>query len=224
MGRSYYHGENVGKFRAVGINAILLVIPVVFSFTWSSRAISEEPLSGTNDNAAQSASDLDEARYEVHSEMGIEIGALIILGADFRVSYRRFDSPWLFGLRYLDTEDDFVNEGAVGLPNDESDRELSNTAGFFLNYLFDPVDDDSFYVSAALYKTELELQCGGESARDSGSGVYFGGGYRKFWSGHFGFKLGVLVSPFVDLEAATPFCSSTSNSNIDLDVSLVFRF
>ena len=208
----------------VVMKVVIYLVLIVLPFVWPSWALAEDVLAETDGDVAEPVSDLDEKQYEARSEIGIEVGALIIIGADFRISYRRLDSPWQFGLRYLDTEDDFVNEGAVGLPNDESDRELRNTAGVFMNYLFDPSDKGSFYVSAALYKTELELQCGGESASDSGSGVYFGGGYRRFWSDHFGFKLGLLVSPFVDLDATTPFCSSTSNSDIDPDVSLVFRF
>ena len=203
---------------------IVNVILVVLAFTWVSCAIAEEPLSETTDNVTQSVSNLHEEQYEVNSEKGIEVGALIVIGADFRIFYRELDSPWLFGFRYLNTEDDFVNEGAVGLPNEESDRELRNTSGVFLNYLFDHLDDNSFYLSGALYNTTVELQCWGESASDSATSIYFGGGYRRFWGDHFGFKLGLLVSPFVDLEPTTSTCSSTSNSDIDLDVSLVIKF
>jgi len=189
-----------------------------------SCAIAEEPLSETTDDVTQSVSNLHEEQYEVNSEKGIEVGALIVIGADFRIFYRKLDSPWLFGFRYLNTEDDFVNEGAAGLPNEESDRELRNTSGVFLNYLFDHLDDNSFYLSGALYDTTVELQCWGESASDSATSIYFGGGYRGFWGDHFGFKLGMIVSPFVDLEPTTSTCNTTSNSDIDLDVSLVIKF
>lgn len=206
------------------MKVIINVILVVLTFTWVSCAIAEESLSGTTDDVTQSVSNLHEEQYEVNSEKGIEVGALIVIGADFRIFYRELDSPWLFGFRYLNTEDDFVNEGAVGLPNEESDRELRNTSGVFLNYLFDHLDDNSFYLSGALYDTTVEIQCWGESASDSATSIYFGGGYRGFWGDHFGFKLGLLVSPFVDLEQATSTCSSTSNSDIDLDLSLVIKF
>ena len=173
----------------------------------------------------QSESDANETQYKVDAEVSIDIGALVIIGADFRIFYRKLDSPWLFGVRYLDTDDDFVNEGAVGLPDDESDRELTTTTGIYVNYLFNHLEDNSFYLSGALNATKSEIQCFDEAASDSATSLYFGGGYRNFWNKNFGFKLGVLISPFVNFELETPTgCRSESNNDIDLDVSLVFRF
>lgn len=192
--------------------------------TYFSCSIAEGQLSVTIDDAILSESNHHEEQYGFDSETGIEIGALIIIGADFRVFYRKLDSPWLFGFRYLDTEDDFVNEAAVGFPNDESDRQLTTTSGIYLNYLFDHLEDNSFYLSGALNKTTVELRCGSDTDSDSATGLYFGGGYRRFWGDHFGFKIGLLVSPFADLELNTSTCSSTSNSDIDLDTSLVIKF
>jgi hypothetical protein len=197
--------------------AILLTV-------YFSCAIAVDTLSDTIEDDSLLESNNHEEQYEINSESGIEIGALIVIGADFRVFYRKLDSPWLFGFRYLNTEDDFVNEEYAGFPGDESDRELRTTTGIFLNYLFDHLDDNSFYLSGALYDTTEEIRCNGESASDSATSVYFGGGYRRFWGEHFGFKLGMLVSPFVNLETTTPTCSSKSHNDIDLDVSLVIKF
>ena len=144
-------------------------------------AIAEEQLTVNADDYFLSEANLQEGQYKIDSEMGVDIGALTVIGADFRIFYRKLDSPWLFGFRYLDTEDDFVNEGYAGLPDDESDRELITTAGVYVNYLFDHLDDYSFYVSGAFYDTTQEIRCWGESASDSATSLYFGGGYRGFW-------------------------------------------
>lgn len=209
------------KISSLDVTRLLAAILLSVYFL---SAIAAAPLSATNDDDSLLDSNLDDEEYKLDSELGIELGALIIIGADFRVFYRGLNSPWLFGLRYLDTEDDFVNEGYAGLPNDESDKELKTTTGVFVNYLFDHLEDNSFYLSGALYETTEEIQCWGESASDSATSLYFGGGYRGFWGEHLGFKLGLLVSPFVDLEPMTSTCSSSSNNDIDLDVSLVFKF
>ena len=214
---------NPHVIKKASCHCLRLLTAIVLGACYS-NAIAKDPLSEQTGEDAVSDSISQKEQYKATSEKGIEIGALIVIGVDFRVFYRKLDSPWLFGFRYLDTEDDFVNESVVGLPGDESDRELKTTSGLFINYLFNHQEDRSFYVSGALYNTTNEIQCGSESASDSATSLYFGGGYRKFMGEHLGFKIGLLMSPFVDFEQTTSTCSSESNGDIDLDLSLVIRF
>jgi len=169
-----------------------------------SHAIANDSLSEPMDQDKQHADT---------SEIGIGIGVLIFLGPDFRIFYRQTDSPWVFGIRYLDIEDDFVNESAVGLPGDESDREYTKRAGIYFDYLFTTqADAGSLYLTGALYKTTKTLECLSESDSDSATGPYFGGGYRGSFGEHFGYNIGLLFSPFAKLEATTTDCSSESIS------------
>jgi len=159
------------------------------------------------------------------AEMGIEIGALIFLGPDFRIYYHQSDSPWVFGIRYLDIEDDFVNESAVGLPGDESDREYTKRSGVYVDYLFsDQPDTGSFYATGALYKTTITIECNSVSDSDSATSLYIGGGYRGSFGKNFGYNLGLQFSPFVSMEQTTPYCSQTSDGDIDLNVDLIIKF
>jgi len=91
-----------------------------------SHAIANDSLSGPTGQDKQ---------HEDTSEIGIGVGILIFLGPDFRIFYRQSDSPWVFGLRYLDINDDFMNESAVGLPADESDKEYTKRFGIYFDYL-----------------------------------------------------------------------------------------
>jgi hypothetical protein len=159
------------------------------------------------------------------SEIGIELGALIFLGPDLRLFYRKAESPWLYGIRYLNIKDDFVNESAVGLPGDESDQEYTTRVGVYVDYLFsDQPDTGSFYASGALYKTTIKIECYSVSDSDSATGLYIGGGYRGSFGDNFGYNIGLLLSPFVNLEQTTPYCSQTSSGDFDLNLSLSIKF
>jgi hypothetical protein len=159
-----------------------------------------------------------------NSETGIEIGAFLILGSDFRIFHRKAESPWLFGFRYLDIKDDFINESAAGFPNDGSDKEYTKKTGLYFNYLFNHLDDGSFYLSGALYNSVLKIECEPESDSESSTSIYFGGGYQGRWRNGFGYKIGMLMSPFVNFKLDTSTCSIESNGDFDLNASLTFVF
>lgn len=159
------------------------------------------------------------------SEISIEVGALIFIGLDFRVFYRQIDSPWVFGLRYLDIEDDFVNESVVGAPEDSSDKLHTQTYGIYFDYLFNTqANTGSFYLTGALFKTTQTLKCYSESDSDSAFAPYFGGGWRGSLGDHFGYDIGLLLSPFVKLETATSTCSNESSGAFDIDLGLIIKF
>lgn len=179
----------------------------------SARA--EEPVSDENN---PEGADVDD------TEVGLELGALIILGADFRVYYRKLDSPWLYGVRFLNIEDDFINESAAGLPGSDSDREYTRRTGFYASYLLDHNSDESFYFSGALYNTKLKIKCGGESNSDSTTTPYFGGGFQGRWENNIRYNIGLLLAPFANLETSTTLCSSESSGDLDLDASLILEF
>jgi hypothetical protein len=157
-------------------------------------------------------------------EFGIEIGALTLLGTDLRFFFRQPDSPWIVGFRFLDIEDDFMNEWAVGVPGDDSDREFTKRSGLYLDYLFDETGNESFYVSGAIYRTETTVVCSLGEGSDAASSLYFGGGFRKKWNAHIGYNIGLLLSPFVDLAVDANDCSSESEGDFDLNASLLFSF
>ena len=157
-------------------------------------------------------------------EFGIEIGALTLLGTDLRFFFRQPASPWIVGFRFLDIEDDFINEWAVGVPGDDSDREFTKRSGLYLDYLFDETGNQSYYVSGALYRTETRVVCSLGEGSDSASSLYFGGGFRKKWNAHLGYNIGLLLSPFADLSVDANNCSSESEGDFDLNASLLFSF
>ena len=198
------------------LNLKFLLLIALFTNTCFSSALADNLQPEPENNANQQS---------VRSETGIEIGALIFLGPDIRFYYRETDSPWAFGIRYLDIEDDFIYEPAVGFSNDESDKLFTKTVGIYADYLFNnSAGAASFYASGALYKTTKTLECFSETDSDSAISLYFGGGYQGAFSNQIGYKVGMLISPFVNFEQSVSGCSNEESSDFDLDVSLIFRF
>ena len=158
-------------------------------------------------------------------EVGLSLGVLMILGTDLRLDYRaRRDSPYVFGFRYLDIEDDFVNEGAVGLPGDGSDRSYTKRSGIYVDYLFDKYSrSGSYYATGALFKTTSKIECFGGSDSGSTTGLYFGGGYRGSINQRLGYSVGRLLSPFVNLDLDASGCSSEEEGGLDLNLSLILK-
>lgn len=165
------------------------------------------------------------AQESAESETGVSVGALVFLGPDFRLYHREADSPILIGLRYIDITDDFINEGAAGLPNDSSDKSYTTRTGIYMDYLFNRYSyDDAYYLSAALFQTTKEIKCYGETDDDSKAGLYFGGGYRGSFGKHFGYTIGMLFSPFTSFDLKTTQCSSKENGDFDLNASITYTF
>jgi len=165
-----------------------------------------------------------ETRKSPAMEVGFEIGALTLLGTDVRVFFRQADSPWVIGYRLLDIEDDFVNEAAVGLPGDDSDKEYTKRSGLYVTYLFNANGSESYYLSGALYRAETTVVCSLGQGSDSATSPYFGGGYRKKWNANMGYDIGLMLSPGASLSVETPDCSSESGGDFDLNASLMFTF
>ncbi|MGB5965655.1 MAG: hypothetical protein WBF77_09030 [Sulfurimonadaceae bacterium] len=195
------------------VNSFLIAIILLLSF---SHAVADEYLPDSINH---------DKEYADKPEIGIEIGALIFIGLDFRVYYRKSDSPWVFGVRYLDIEDDFMNESVAGLPEEESDKEYTKRYGIYFDYLFNrQTNTGSFYLTGALYKTTQTIECYSESGSDSAIGPYFGGGYRGSFGDHFGYDIGLHLSPFVKLEPTTSNCSSKSDGDFDANLGLIIKF
>jgi len=157
-------------------------------------------------------------------EIGIEIGALTLLGTDVRLFFRQADSPWLIGYRFLDIEDDFINEAVVGLPGDDSDKEFTKRSGPYVNYLFNETGNGSFYITGALYQVKTTVVCTLGEDSDSATSIYLGGGYRKKWNSNLGYNIGLLLSPTTNLSVDSNDCSSESEGDFDLNASLIFAF
>ena len=185
-----------------------------------------------NISFSHAAADDPQPELKIHGKqtenktgIAIEIGVLVFLGPDFRVSYHQLETPFIFGIRYMDIKDDFINESAAGFPSDESDKVYTKRTGFFLDYLFNTLPNTaSYYVSGALYKTTEKLECYPESDTDSATSLYFGGGYRGYFRNQFGYKIGLLMSPFVNLKQTTSYCSNDESGDFDIDVSLTYTF
>ena len=194
----------------------LLPLTVIVLVIFSSAAMADDFQSEPKHHVDQQSA---------RNETGIEIGILIILGADVRFFYRQSDSPWVVGFRYLDIKDDFVNEYAADLPNDESDKMYTKRAGIYADYIFNSrTGSGSFYASSAMFQTTKKLECYSETDSDSATSLYFGGGYQGTFKGQFGYKAGILFSPFVNLEQDTGECSNDEGGDFDLDVGLTFTF
>ncbi len=154
----------------------------------------------------------------------IEVGALVVLGADFQIYYRREGEPLLFGFRYLETEDDFVNEAYLGLPGDDSDKEFITRSGPFIRYLFSPEANESYYLSAALFKTTEKIECGAVSNEDSATSPYFGGGYMGWADQTVSYNIGFMLAPSANLEVDAGGCESESDGGFDLSLGLALNF
>jgi len=176
-------------------------------------------------DTSQSETVIHDKQLAASNETGVEIGILIFLGPDIRLFYHQHDTPWVFGFRYLDIKDDFINETAVGFTNDESDKLYTKTVGIYTDYIFNNrADTGSFYASGALYQTTKKLKCYAETDSDSATSLYVGGGYQRSFRNQFGYKIGVLFSPFVNLEQSTAVCSNEEGGDFDLDVGLTYKF
>ena len=160
---------------------------------------------------------------QVFGEIVIEVGVFIFLGSDFQVSYRPEDSPWMYGYRYLKTEDDFFDEAAFGLPGNDSDREIISKSGPFVRYLINPESRETYYLSGALFKSTQRLECDSVTSEDSASSLYFGGGLMGWWNQAISYNVGILMAPGEDLITNTGTCASESEGGFDLSLSLVFR-
>ena len=154
-------------------------------------------------------------------EIGIEIGALTFLGADIHFYYRPSGSPWSYGWRYLEFEDDFfINV----LDLDDSDRETQRVAGPFVRYLVTPERNQSFYLSGALYRVTQKIECELGDDEDSASGLFMGGGLMVGLKGTVGYNVGLMFAPGLSLDSQTPDCSSETDGYIDANLSIGFRF
>lgn len=191
----------------------LIAVLIYFFPAKAVLAAITEPLSTNTENNPQS-----------ELGFGVEIGALSFLGTDLRLTYHQPDTPWSYGLRYLNIKDNFINEAQVGLPGDASDKIYTIRSGVFLNYNVGMVGTNTFYLSGALYQVTEKIICGGESASDSGSGIYFGAGFNKRWPGGFGYNLGLLITPMVQLSETTPNCSNDTGGDIDINASVTYTF
>jgi len=74
-------------------------------------------------------------------------------------------------------------------------------------------------------KQGKKFECYSVTDTDSATSLYFGGGYQGSIRNQFGYKIGLLFSPFVNLEQNTAdYCSNEESGNIDLDVGLTYKF
>jgi len=182
-------------------------------------------ISFANADSSQSQTASHNNQQAGWKESGVQLGVLIILGPDIRLFYQQQKSLWVFGIRYLDIKDDFVNESVVGFPDDKSDKLFTKTVGIYTDYVFNnQANSGSFYASGALYQTTKKLKCDSITDSDAATALYFGGGYQGTFSSHVGFKIGLLFSPFVNLKQNTDVCSNEESGDIDVDVGLTYKF
>ncbi|MEM7565377.1 MAG: hypothetical protein AAF353_20430 [Pseudomonadota bacterium] len=157
-------------------------------------------------------------------KFSFEVGALILLGTDIQLYYRREGNPLILGYRYLETEDDFVDEAAFGFPSDNSDKEFITRTGPFFRYLVSPNQRESYYFSAALFKTTEKVECGAFTDEDSATSPYIGGGYMGWLDQSVSYNIGFLFAPGEKLEVNAGGCESESSGNFDLSLGLALNF
>lgn len=153
--------------------------------------------------------------------IGVELGVFTFLGLDIQGYYRPPDSPWLVGFRYLDYEDDFIFDELDG---DGSDKETQTMSGPFLRYLVNPDRNESYYLSAALYRVEQTIECAFGSDSDVATGLFLGGGLTGNLDGGLYYNIGIMAAPGLSIETETPDCSSETDGGIDVNASLGLVF
>ncbi|MGD8350899.1 MAG: hypothetical protein PVI79_16760 [Gammaproteobacteria bacterium] len=152
-------------------------------------------------------------------ELGIEVGALTLVGTDLHLFYRLTDSPWMVGFRYLDYEDDFISNDY-----DDTDRETQTVAGPFVRYLFEPGRARTWYVAGSVYRVTQKIECRGISDEDEANGLFFGGGLMGRRDRLISYNLGMMFSPGMSLNTDNGDCASETSGGVDAVLSIMFVF
>ncbi len=161
--------------------------------------------------------------YAAEFEIGIGVFALAKNGSDLRVSFRLPQSPYRIGFRKVGWTDTF-HDPFTG-------RALTNTHnsmnGPFVEYLFRPEENSSFYAGLALLnwsRTEEALLVNTPAGSASTTNLYFGGGYLKRFASHGFFNLGMYLGPSAKLNTQTTVSSEQSSGGFDtvVQIGLVF--
>lgn len=161
-----------------------------------------------------------ESMLPEHSKIGLEIGAFIFLGPDFHIFYRPAGSQWMFGYRYLEYTEDFEFYGI------ETDEETNTISGPFIRYLFEPNQNQSYYLGAAVYEWKQELECKTLEGTDEDSitSIFVGGGYMGGQNQWIGYNLGLLLAPWASLSTEAGGCSSETDGGLDINASIMISF
>ena len=192
----------------------LIIVVNVFVVVLTSSVLAEDDNTVTEDKRIIP---------EEHYKIAVGIGILTVIGLDVRLQTRESHSPWVFGLRYLNIKDNFVNEALVGLPNDTSDKRYTRRFGPEVDYLFKPNNHHSLFIGGGLFTTSKKLECDIESDSATKTGPFLGGGLQGQWSKSFGYQLGILLSP-ISTSLKTANCASDEGGESDVNASLFLAF
>ncbi|MCP4982422.1 MAG: hypothetical protein GY935_18235 [Gammaproteobacteria bacterium] len=184
-------------------NSVLVVL--VF-LTWGSPAVSG------------AASNQQEGYFE-QSEIGIELGLFTFYGTDFQITYRVKETPWLMGYRYAKWEETIGGE--YGFSDNELEHEVS---GFLVRYLFKPEAYGTWYLGASYLKKFRKLTCEntGDSASDSITSPFFGGGFMGWRDRPIHYNIGILLSSGSLINEADGCSKRTTPTDINFGIGITF--
>jgi len=154
---------------------------------------------------------------------GIGIGALTLGGyVDFEYFYKPDQSRWMYGFKHASGTETFDDPYTGNSLTDEDDSKT----GFMALYLLDKDAESTFYAGAELLHWSLTLTSlyTGESATDSTTTPFFGGGYFKWVDDKYFYDVGIMISLGKQLKVATSDGNSTETTGLDVHahVGLVF--
>ncbi len=153
------------------------------------------------------------------SEFGIELGFFTLYGTDFQITYRVKETPWLMGYRYAKWEETIGGE--YGFSDNELEHEMS---GFLVRYLFKPEAYGSWYLGASYLKKFRKLTCEstGDSASDSITGPFFGGGFMGWRDRLVHYNIGILFNDGTLINEADGCSKRTTPIDISFAIGITF--
>jgi hypothetical protein len=151
------------------------------------------------------------------SEFGIELGFFTYSGTDFQITYRLKESPWLMGYRYAKWTD------TIGQTSYDNELE-SEVSGPLVRYLFKPEADESWYLGASYLKKSRNLTCeiSGDSASDSVTGPFIGGGFMGWRDRLIHYNIGILFGGGTLVNEADGCSKRTTPIDISFAIGITF--
>ena len=159
-----------------------------------------------------------ENESEFHLEAGI--GLIVFSDPDFQIAFRPSNSRWLFGYRYIETnDDDFF--GFSDLSNSETEFQGLNVRYIFAqNGIFD------FYAQAGYYELDYELECriNSTTVTETETSLNLGGGVIGNFSDNIKFNTSYSFATGGKFDVDAGACRDEGIRGDDFIFSIVFVF
>lgn len=155
---------------------------------------------------------------ELHLEAGL--GLVIFSAPDFQVSFRPKNSRWIFGYRYIETnEDDILSSGQLS-------KAETTLQGPNIRYIFSRFEAADFYAMAGYYEHEYKLICNINSTTvtEDDSSLSLGGGAFLNMDDHFRINFAVTLATGGKFDVDAGACRDEGIGKGDVIASIVFAF